>query len=130
MGDPVQLTDLDVITRYSIAVRAATADRDELLQTLRADLAWLERGRPRSTAFARAPIAEEYDYEEPAAEVDEYDYDDEVEEEPEPRAPIRRMSMPPARRTPARKTATKSTAAKRTTAKKTAAKKTTTRRAR
>jgi len=128
MGDPVQLTDLDVITRYSIAVRAATADRDELLQTLRSDLAWLERGRPRATNYA-ARAAAEVSYEEPEAD---YSYD-EAEEEPAPRAPIRRMAMPPARRTPAKKTAAKSTTAKRTTAKrttakKTAAKKTTTRR--
>jgi hypothetical protein len=44
VGDPVQLTDLDVITRYSIAVRSPTADRDELIETLRSDLAWLESG--------------------------------------------------------------------------------------
>ncbi|HWC34381.1 MAG TPA: hypothetical protein VG650_06085 [Mycobacteriales bacterium] len=56
MADSVQLTDLDVIARYSIAVRAATADRDELLETLRADVAWLERGRSRaSTSAYRAP---------------------------------------------------------------------------
>jgi hypothetical protein len=55
MADTVQLTDLDVIARYSIAVRSATADRDELVETLRADLAWLEHGRTRSTTF-RAPV--------------------------------------------------------------------------
>jgi hypothetical protein len=43
--DRVELTDLDVITRYSLAVRAATADRDELIAALRSDLAWLEGGR-------------------------------------------------------------------------------------
>ncbi len=59
MADSVQLTDLDVIARYSIAVRAATADRDELLETLRADLAWLERGRSRSTTSAYRPRAED-----------------------------------------------------------------------
>jgi hypothetical protein len=52
MADSVQLTDLDVIARYSIAVRSATADRDELLETLRADVAWLERGRSRSSTSA------------------------------------------------------------------------------
>ena len=36
--DRVELTDLDVIARYSLAVRAATADRHELIATLRADL--------------------------------------------------------------------------------------------
>jgi hypothetical protein len=71
MGDSVQLTDLDVIARYSIAVRSATADRDELVETLRADLAWLERGRVRSSF--RAP------------EDDEYDEEAEEEERPAPR---------------------------------------------
>lgn len=42
----VELTDLDVISRYSLAVRSATADRQELIDTLRTDLAWLEGGRP------------------------------------------------------------------------------------
>jgi len=46
--DRVDLTELDVITRYSLAVRHGSAERDELIQTLRADLAWLEGGR-RST---------------------------------------------------------------------------------
>jgi hypothetical protein len=59
MADSVQLTDLDTIARYSIAVRSATADRDELLETLRADVAWLERGRTRSSTSAfRAPSAD------------------------------------------------------------------------
>lgn len=44
-SDRVDLTELDVITRYSLAVRHGSADRDELIQTLRADLAWLEGGR-------------------------------------------------------------------------------------
>ncbi len=38
----VRLTDLEVIQRYSIAVRGETAERDELMATLRADLAWLQ----------------------------------------------------------------------------------------
>ena len=60
MADSVQLTDLDVIARYSIAVRSATADRDELLETLRADVAWLERGRNRtSTSAHRDPAADD-----------------------------------------------------------------------
>jgi hypothetical protein len=44
--DRVDLTELDVITRYSLAVRTATADRAELVAALRADLEWLEGGRP------------------------------------------------------------------------------------
>ncbi|MDT5036713.1 MAG: hypothetical protein QOE03_1898, partial [Micromonosporaceae bacterium] len=46
----VELTDLDVIARYSLAVRAATADRDELIAALRSDLDWLQGGRNRRTS--------------------------------------------------------------------------------
>ncbi len=50
-GDRVELTDLDVIRRYSLAVRSATADRAEVAEALRADLAWIESiGPERSTA--------------------------------------------------------------------------------
>src|SRR3954469_24132345 len=58
MADPdnrVELTDLDVISRYSLAVRAATADRNELIATLRADLEWLQGGRPRRTSATSTP---------------------------------------------------------------------------
>ena len=61
--DRVELTDLDVITRYSLAGRTATADREDLIAALRSDLAWLEEGRrPRSapakkTAAAKKPAA-------------------------------------------------------------------------
>jgi hypothetical protein len=51
-SDRVDLTELDVITRYSLAVRHGTAERSEIIETLRADLAWLEG--PRRTT-ARAP---------------------------------------------------------------------------
>jgi hypothetical protein len=44
VGDPVQLTDLDVTTRDSIAVHSRTADGDGLTETLRGDLARLESG--------------------------------------------------------------------------------------
>jgi len=59
--DRVDLTDLDVFARYSLAVRAATADRAELIAALRSDLAWLERDsrpaptRQRTTAPRPAP---------------------------------------------------------------------------
>jgi hypothetical protein len=43
--DRVDLTELDVITRYSLAVRHGSADRGEVIDALRADLAWLESGR-------------------------------------------------------------------------------------
>jgi hypothetical protein len=60
MADPrddrVELTDLDVITRYSLAVRAATADREELIAALRSDLDWLEDGR-RSRPAKKAAAA-------------------------------------------------------------------------
>lgn len=51
MADDVQLTDLEVIQRYSLAVRGATADRAELVAALEADLAWLS-GRSRRPAAA------------------------------------------------------------------------------
>jgi hypothetical protein len=56
--DRVELTDLDVIARYSLAVRAASAERTDLISTLRADLAWLEggrRGRATTSTAKRTP---------------------------------------------------------------------------
>jgi hypothetical protein len=52
--DRIDLTELDVITRYSLAVRHGTAERDELIETLRADLAWLEGGRRRTASRTTA----------------------------------------------------------------------------
>ena len=58
--DVVVLTDLEVIQRYSLALRALQADRDELVEVLRSDLAWLT-GREDVTAsvgpVARGPVA-------------------------------------------------------------------------
>lgn len=54
--DDVQLTDLEVIQRYSLAVRGATASRADLVKALQADLAWLQGGR-RSAAPAKAAPA-------------------------------------------------------------------------
>ncbi|MEO6205079.1 MAG: hypothetical protein ABIO67_06835 [Mycobacteriales bacterium] len=53
--DDVQLTDLKVIQRYSIAVRGAVASRDEVIATLTADLEWLRGGGRRRTPAAAAP---------------------------------------------------------------------------
>jgi hypothetical protein len=61
MADDVQLPDLEVIALYSLAVRAATAPREEVIAALEADLAWLTAGRParrpstQATAAAPAP---------------------------------------------------------------------------
>ena len=52
MADDVRLTDLELIQRYSIAVRGETADRAELITALRADLAWLQGGTSRSGSDA------------------------------------------------------------------------------
>ena len=49
MADDVQLTDLEIIQRYSLAVRVAAATRAELIAALQADLDWLRGGR-------RAPV--------------------------------------------------------------------------
>lgn len=59
--DDVQLPDLQVIQRYSLAVRGATASRAEVIAALEADLAWLSGGRRRTATPARtpAPVAAE-----------------------------------------------------------------------
>ena len=44
-GDRVELTDLEVIQRWSLAVRGASAERSEVIAALRADLAWVEGRR-------------------------------------------------------------------------------------
>ena len=53
LRDGVALTELGVITRWSLAVRQPEAERAELIAELRADLAWLERAPSRETA---APV--------------------------------------------------------------------------
>lgn len=53
MDDPVDLNDLDVIARYSLATAAAQADRAELIEILEADLAWLRAG----LRAGRKPVA-------------------------------------------------------------------------
>src|SRR5438270_12978269 len=55
--DRVDLTELDVITRYSLAVGHASAPREELITALRDDLAWLEGGRRRTATKTAAPAA-------------------------------------------------------------------------
>jgi len=62
LPEDVQLTDLQVIQRYSIAVRGASASREEVIATLTADLEWLGGGRRRTAppAFAtKAPAPPE-----------------------------------------------------------------------
>jgi hypothetical protein len=55
-SDPVELTDLELISRYSLAVRTARAGRAELIALLRSDLAFLEQGR-RPVAVTRRSAA-------------------------------------------------------------------------
>ena len=52
MADDVQLSDLEVVQRWSLAVRQTAASRDDLVAALEADLAWLRSGRPRSRPAA------------------------------------------------------------------------------
>lgn len=54
MGDDVQLTDLQVIQQFSLAVRGATADRDAVVAALQADLAWLTGGKKSPAKAARS----------------------------------------------------------------------------
>ena len=58
MSDDVQLTDLQVIQRYSLAVRGATASRVELVAALQADLDWLRGGRPATVVTDPEPEPE------------------------------------------------------------------------
>ena len=67
--DDVQLTDLGVIQRYSLAVRGATASRADLVATLQADLDWLKGGRRTSAATSRAATPVQEDREPTAAEA-------------------------------------------------------------
>ena len=57
--DDVQLTDLVVIQRYSLAVRGASASRADVVAALQADLEWLTGGRraPAAPRAAKAPAA-------------------------------------------------------------------------
>ena len=55
-ADDVQLPDLAVIQRYSLAVRGATAPREDVIAALREDLDWLMTGnRPKPARTAKAP---------------------------------------------------------------------------
>lgn len=53
-NDNVALTDLGVISRYSLALRVAEAERADVIAVLRADLAWLE-GQGEPTEARKAP---------------------------------------------------------------------------
>ena len=44
--DDVQLTDLEVIQQFSLAVRAPRASRADVIEALEADLAWLRSTAP------------------------------------------------------------------------------------
>jgi len=48
--DTVQLTDLEVIQQFSLAVRGATAKRSDVIAALEADLAYLQGATRRSPA--------------------------------------------------------------------------------
>ena len=53
--DLVQLTDLEVIQQFSLAVRGATASRAEVIAALESDLAFLKSSRPAPARSAPAP---------------------------------------------------------------------------
>lgn len=53
VDDAVQLTDLEVIQQFSLAVRGATAPRDTVIRALETDLAWL---RGTTTAPPAEPV--------------------------------------------------------------------------
>jgi len=109
MADDVQLTDLEVIQRYSLAVRGATASRAELVQALEADLDWLT-GSSRRTE--RAPAEDESSF---------------ADEQDEPAGPPRRPSptrRPSPKAAPAKAAVTRKPVASRPTATKATPKRT------
>jgi len=55
MGDEVQLTDLTVIQRFSLAVRGATAERAEVVAALEAVLAYLTGKAAKAAPHKAAP---------------------------------------------------------------------------
>lgn len=58
MPDDVQLTDLEVIQRFSLAVRGSTAPRADVIAALESDLAWLRGAADEidpTAAFAAKP---------------------------------------------------------------------------
>jgi hypothetical protein len=66
-ADDVQLPDLQVIQRYSLAVRGATAPRSDVVAALQADLAWLNGGRRRTPVSPSASVGAAAPVEEPVA---------------------------------------------------------------
>lgn len=53
--EDVSLPDLQVIQRYSLAVRGATAPRADVIAALRADLEWLTGTAPAVPVAKKAP---------------------------------------------------------------------------
>ncbi|MDX6226485.1 MAG: hypothetical protein QOE64_2861 [Frankiales bacterium] len=97
MSDTVELTDLEVITRFSLAVRSATAERADVIAALRSDLAWLEGGRTRAAASAAPKPA-------PARTAP-----------PKKAAPVKRAAATTVKKAPAKKAAAKKAPAKKAT---------------
>ena len=82
--DAVELTDLEVIQRFSLAVRGASAPRDAVIAALEADLAWLTGARRSRPSAAAEP-------------------EDDVEAKPARRAPARRAAASPRAAAPSRR---------------------------
>ena len=103
-SDDVQLPDLQVIQRYSLAVRGASAPRAEVIAALTADLEWLRGGGRRRTTTVSAPVKATAPAKAPSATVT--------------KNPVRKA---PAKKVPANKVPAKKAPAKRAPAKKAAA---------
>jgi outer membrane biosynthesis protein TonB len=107
-GDDVNLPDLQVIQRYSLAVRGSTAPRTDVVSALQADLAWLtsDGSRRRTTSVAEPiPPDVEVGVTEPGT------------------APVKKAAVQAPRKTPAPKPPAKQSAARKAAPPKPAAKK-------
>lgn len=91
--DTVQLTDLEVIQQFSLAVRGATASRRDVIEALEADLAYLTSTRKPAAAPKPAPTPD-----------------------PKPAATPVAKAAAPVKKAPAKKAAAKAPASKATRA--------------
>ena len=95
-SDDVQLPDLQVIQRYSLAVRGASAPRAQVIAALTADLEWLRGGGRRRTTAVGAPVTATAPAKAPSAAVTK---------SPAKKAPVKKapVKKAPVKKAPAKK---------------------------
>lgn len=114
-GEDVQLPDLQVIQRYSLAVRGASAPLADVVAALQADLAWLTGSGRRSRVAPSVAAPDTSDIQKPVA----------VKQASAKKAPARAATVTkaPAKKAPAKKAPARKATATRAPAKKAPARK-------